>query len=149
MNWISLILQIVTLRKSQQELHSLIESSKNMAERGKRAVVSMLVLAVAALFFFSGLLISVIDFGLQLDKGGSVSFSGLQVSGTILGGIGFLLLAVGLLLGRMSPAPVESIRKSSTQREDRIKDILEEFLAAFLTRMMAKGEEKPKEAKPD
>jgi hypothetical protein len=142
MNWISLIFQMVALRKSLSESHTLVESAKNMAEKGKRAVAAMLVIAFGGLFLFSGLLVAVIDLGLQIDKHEGFSLSGLQISGLILDGFGLSLVAASLLISRMGQTAAEPPRGKASPREERIKDILEEFLVSFLSRLVGKGSER-------
>lgn len=145
MNWISLLIQIFALRKTANESHALIDAAKAMAERGKRTFVSFLVLALSALFFFSALLVAIIDLGLQIDKNGFLSYSGLMISATILSVIGLLLVMLSLLVARMEPVTVERVQPRSSAREDRIKDLLEGFLVSFLNRLGSKGNERPKQ----
>ncbi|MGZ3704827.1 MAG: hypothetical protein ACXWP1_02360, partial [Bdellovibrionota bacterium] len=94
MNWISLLLQLLTLRKSIYESRSMMDHARDFAERGKRTLAAFLAAMLAALFFFSGLLVAVIELGLEIDRGNGLQYSGLMVSATILIGIGMLLLLV-------------------------------------------------------
>jgi len=148
MNWIALILQMFSFRKSLHDSQALIEAAHNMAERGKRYLASFLILTVAMLFLFSGFLLAIINLGLQLDRDGVVSFSGLMISSTILIGLGLLSAMASMMLGRpcnpSRPKPVDQ----ESPRENKIKDLLEEFLVTFLTRLMEKkahGTEPPKQ----
>jgi hypothetical protein len=125
------------LRKSLYEGQAIVESARNVAEKGKRAVVSFFFLSLAALFFFSGLIVAVLEVGLQIEGGMGMRYSGLMVSSTILFGLGLLLCAVGWILSRASSPPAAPQRQASS-REERIKDLLEEFLVSFLSRL-AKG----------
>lgn len=135
MTWISLLLQLLTLRRSMNEGQALLASAKSIAEASRRALVAALVLAVAALFFFSGLLVAVVELGLQIDRAGALSYSGLMVSATILNGVGLLLVFASWLLGR-EPTPPPAPPPSAG--ENRVKDLLEEFAVGFLTELIAK-----------
>ena len=147
MNWITLLLQLFALRKTAQESSNLVNAAKNIAERGKRTAISFSVLGLAFLLFYSALMVAVIDIGLQLDRAGSVSYSGLMISATILFVLGLVLLATGLFVGRVAHAPAERAPPRTGEREDRIKDLLETFLVNFLSRMVSKGN--PGEPKRD
>ncbi|MGZ3652408.1 MAG: hypothetical protein ACXVCI_08185 [Bdellovibrionota bacterium] len=133
MNWISLLLQLLTLRKSIYESRSMMDHARDFAERGKRTLAAFLAAMLAALFFFSGLLVAVIELGLEIDRGNGLQYSGLMVSATILIGIGMLLLLVGYFLGRQASAPH---REEPSPRAERVKDILEEFLVSFLSQLV-------------
>lgn len=145
MNWISLILQLLALRRGMHESASMAETAKLYAERGKRAVAAALVGAVAALFFFSGILVAVLEAGLQIDRGGGLAYSGLMVSATILAGLGLLLVGAAWLIGHREPAPPPPPPPSP--RGERIKDLLEDFLAGFLQNL-AQQRTKAKEEGP-
>jgi hypothetical protein len=147
MNWISLVLQLITLRRSFEEAHSVTETARHYAERGKRALVSVLVMSIAALFWFSALLIAVIELGLQIDRGNGIFYSGLMVSATILVVLGLILMGMAYLVGRGESAPPPP-PPSASPRAERIKDLLEDFLASFL-RQLAKSGEKKSEQKPE
>jgi hypothetical protein len=149
MGWLSLVLQLLSLRKSMQESQSMIEHARHFAERGKRTLLSIVAYALAGLFFFSGLLVAVIDMGLKLEKSGQVAYSGLMISATVLVAIGLLSVGGGILLGR-SKAPEEPVHEPSA-RADRIKDLLEDFLVGFLTNLSlpkAEGKRKKSEERP-
>lgn len=144
MNWVSLILQLFTLRRSLAESHSMVESAKQFAERGKRTVTAMLITAVAALFFFASLLVAVLEIGFQIDRGEGIYYSGLMVSATILFAICAALLLAAYLVGRGVPAPTLPPPESMNPRTERIKDLLEEFLASFLRSLTKPGEKSEK-----
>lgn len=137
MNWISLLLQLLALRKTAHHSSAMLDAAKNMAERGKRTFVSVMVLVMSGLFFFSALLVAVIDLGLQIDRDGALSYSGLMISATILLVIGLLLVVVSMLVNRASAPPPPPPPRSS-EREEKIKELLENFLIGFLTKMTAK-----------
>lgn len=135
MKWISLLLQLLSLRKHVVDSQAILESTQAIAARGKRYAASFLLLCLAALFLFSGFLLAVIELGLQIDRG-AYGYSGLMVSSTLLLG---LCLAFGVgsyVLGRAESAPPPP--PPGSDRAERIKDLLEEFAVSFLKNLMAK-----------
>jgi hypothetical protein len=146
MNWISLLLQVMTLRRSLNESRSMVDSARDFADRGKRTVTSVLLMLLGALFLFSSLLIAVIELGLEIDRG-AISYSGLMVSATILLVIaGFFVLA-GWLVGRVPPAPAAP--PPSSPRAERLKDVLEEFLVGFVTNLSKPGQKSDQQPRQD
>lgn len=143
MNWISLILQLFALRRSLHDSQSMVEAARQYAERGKRAVAATLVAGLAGLFLFSGILVAVIEAGLEIDRGGGIRYSGLMVSATILAGIGLVILLWAWQLGRSSPPPPPPPRAPESPRTERIKDLLEEFAVSFLQQLLKPSDRKP------
>lgn len=136
MNWISLLLQLMTLRKGIHESRSMVDAAREYAERGKRTLTAFLFGFLAALFFFAGLCVAVIDLGLQIDRDAGVHYSGLMVSATIFVFIGLLHLLVAWLLARTNVAPAAAAhRDPENPRAERVKDVLEEFLVRFISQL--------------
>jgi hypothetical protein len=133
-----MILQVLSLRKSMHESHALIEAAHAMAERAKRFLISFLGVFFAAIFLFSGFLVAVIELGLQIDRDGHISFSGLMISATILFAFGFVLTLFSLLLAVAHPPPPKKPVEREPSREDKIKELIEEFLVVFLTQLATK-----------
>jgi len=141
MNWISLLLQLMTLRKGIHESRSMVEAARDYAERGKRTVTSFLFGFLAVLFFFSGLLVAVIDLGLQIDRDAGIHYSGLMISATIFVFFGLLNLLIAWLLANtnassLAPPP----REPENLRAERLKNVLEEFLVRFLSQLGKRSE---------
>lgn len=141
MKWITLILQLVSLRKTMLESQTLIEAGQQMAARGKRYAASFLLLGLSALFLFSGILLAIIDLGLQIDRAEGVGYSGLMVSSTILLAISVLFALFSYLLGKseIPPPPPPPVN----DRAERIKDLLEEFAVSFLSGLTKKKDSNP------
>jgi hypothetical protein len=140
MNWVSLLLQLLALRRGVHESHSMLETARLYAEKGKRAAAALVVALLAALFFFASLVVAVLEIGLQIDRHNGLAYSGLMVSATIFAGLGLALLLGAWLVGQpASPPPPPP----PNPRAERIKDLLEEFLVNFL-----QGLSKPKGEAP-
>lgn len=93
MNWVSLLLQLVSFRKSIIESRVMIENAKAAAERGKRAALFGTSCLLAAVFFLAGVITAILELGLQVDRGEFFRFSGLLGSATA-----FLVLAALVVL---------------------------------------------------
>jgi hypothetical protein len=135
MSWISLLLQLLTLRKGISESRSMVDAAREYAVRGKRTVTAFLFAFLAALFFFAGLCVAVIEVGLQIDIGTGVRFSGLMVSASIFVGIGLVNVAVAWGLSRTAATTPAPLRDSENPRAERVKDALEEFLVRFVSQL--------------
>jgi hypothetical protein len=142
MNWISLLLQVLTLRRSLNESRSMVDSARDFADRGKRTLASVLLMMMGALFLFSSLLIAVVELGLEIDRG-VIQYSGLMISATILLVISGGFFAAGWLVGRSQPA-AKNPPPSSSPRAERMKDVLEEFLVGFVSNLSKPGD-KPRQ----
>lgn len=141
MHWLTLLLQLINLRKSFHQTNAAIETAKQVAEKGKRAFLFAMALAMSTLFFFSGLLVAVIELGLQLERK-DVHFSGLMISSSVLVAIGLLILGIGAWLSRAAAKPAEPLPPPRSPGEDRIKELLEVFLVSFLSKIAAPGQRK-------
>lgn len=141
MKWLTLFLQIMALRKGWAQTNALIDAAHSVAEKSKRAMIGVLGLAIACLFFFAAIMVAVIDLGLQIDSGNGVGYHGLMISATILVFIGIFVVAISYLLQRGSARieePVEAPRPSHNDREERIKELLEGFVVSFLSNLADK-----------
>jgi hypothetical protein len=147
MSWLSLLLQLLALRKGLHESRSMAETARYYAEKGKRTLAAFLAAAIAALFFFAALLVAVIELGLQIDRGSSLYYSGLMGSATILAGFGLLLAGVAYGLGRSVPA-ASPVPSAGSPRAERIKDLLEEFLVSFLSQLAKPREPRGRDPGP-
>jgi hypothetical protein len=127
MKWITLLLQLFSLRKNFLDSQAMVEGAQVMARRGKRYAISFAALFLAGLFLFSGFLLAVIELGLQIDRG-QMSYSGLMISSTLLLAISAFFAIVSFGLSRSPPPP-------PPPPPSPVKELLEEFLLSFLSRM--------------
>ena len=134
MQWFSLFLRLFMARKAFQQTESLQETAAALAEKGKRYILAAMLLAFAGLFFFSALMVAVINLGLQLEHDGALSYSGLMISASVFAGIACALALIGALLWnrKKAEAPVEV---KSSPAEGKVKELLEEFLVSFLSQL--------------
>ena len=132
MKWVTLFLQLLSLRKNFLDSQAVIDSAQSMAARGKRFAVSFVALAIAGLFLFSGFLLAVIELGLQIERS-RYGYSGLMVSSTLLVATSALFALVSFLLSRSYVPPQPPPPPPSP-----LKNLLEEFLVSFLSQLKAR-----------
>jgi|GEM_PF-4648976 len=129
MKWVTLFLQLLSLRKNFLDSQAVIDSAHAMAARGKRYAVSFAALALAGLFLFTSFVLAVIELGLQIDRG-ELAYSGLMVSATILFAISALFAFGSFLLSRSYVPP-----PPPPPPPNPLKDLVEEFLVSFLSQL--------------
>lgn len=99
MNWLSLGLQLISMRRNFIQSREVIENARaaaeKAAEKGKRAAVFGGFCAVAAIFFVTGIIVLIIELGLQADRGEFLRFSGLVGSSLAFFVLSVLLVMVG------------------------------------------------------
>jgi len=136
MRWITLLLQLVSFRSSLLESKVMIENAKAAAEKGKRAAMFSGVFLLAVVYFLVGSILTVVELGLQADRGEFIRLSGL------LGASLFLILVSALIVGaavfffggvKSAPPPLRA--------EPDLKAALEGVLVTFLSQMASKLKE--------
>jgi hypothetical protein len=135
MKWLTLVLQLLSLKRSFADSASLAERAGELAARGRLFAVSFLMLALCALFLFSGILLALVELGLQIDRG-EIAYSGLMISSTILLAFSFVFGLVSFLLGRSGASAPKP--PPPDPRAERIKILLEELVVSFLTKLNSK-----------
>lgn len=133
MHWISLLFQFINLRKNLDESKAILEAAKAIAEKAKRYLITFVGLIFAVFFLITSLVLAIIEIGLQIDSQSFLHFSGLMISSTILAGIGICVLLISLLLGQATNAVLP--QEKHHPKEDQIKELLEEFIITFLTKL--------------
>lgn len=83
-------------------------------EAGKRMAQALTLWLLAALLFFSGFVIFIIEFGLQFDKGVALSFTGLILSSLILLTSSFLTILISVFVLKESDSSAETGYNSNT-----------------------------------
>ncbi|HRO68473.1 MAG TPA: hypothetical protein PL182_12960 [Pseudobdellovibrionaceae bacterium] len=130
MNLVGLLLQAFFDHQARTQADRFREAGLRAADKGRRVATTAAFYAVSGAFFFSGLLIAVIDLGLQIDRGDGVTFSGLMISATILILIGFLCVFIGWIAGR-DPQPVQAAPQEPP-RSSELRNLVEELAVVFL-----------------
>lgn len=138
--------------QAREQGDRLREAGMRAAEKGRRMALAGVFFALAGAFFFAGVLVALIDLGLQIDRGMGVGYSGLMISATLISAFGLLCVFAGWLCGREpeveraarlappSPPPVSELRQL-------LEQIAVMFLKEFMEKHQARretGEEKPK-----
>lgn len=130
MNLVGLLLQAFFDHQARSQADRLREAGLKAAEKGRRVAITAVFYALSGAFFFSGLLVAVIDLGLQIDREDGVTFSGLMISATILIVIGLLSVLVGWIGGR-DPRPVQA-PPQEPPRSSELRNLVEELAVVFL-----------------
>jgi hypothetical protein len=134
MRWITLLLQLVSFRSSLLESKAMIENAKAAAEKGKRAAMFSGVFLLAVVYFLVGSILTVVELGLQADRGEFIRLSGL------LGASLFLILVSALIVGAavFFFGGVKSAPPPPPRAEPDLKAALEGVLVTFLSQMAGK-----------
>jgi uncharacterized membrane protein required for colicin V production len=141
------------LQKAKKESEAVIEAARRMAAKGKKLTIFAFASLISLFFVLSGIVLWIVDIGLQIDRGMGMHFSGLMISSCILIGLGLLILAFSSLLLKNSKLILEEdvVEEKPVGRSEQIKDVLEEFLIVFFTQLTqntaSKAEKKPKQLK--
>lgn len=137
MNLLTLILQFVFEQETRKQAERLREAGLRAAETGRRVAISVVFYAAAGIFFFAGLLVGVIELGLQIDRQLGIAFSGLMVSTSLLILIGLLCVLAGWLVGRIGKPPMEQPQAAPAGRRSELRDALEEVAVMFIREFQA------------
>ncbi|MBX3040402.1 MAG: hypothetical protein KF789_06805 [Bdellovibrionaceae bacterium] len=131
MNLVGLLIQAFFDHQARTQAERFREAGLRAAEKGRRFAIAAVFYALSGAFFFSGLLIALIDLGLQIDRGDGVGFSGLMLSTTLLIVIGLLSVLIGWLCGR-DPQPVQAPASEPPCSSSELKNLVEELAVVFL-----------------
>ena len=143
MQWISLLLQFVNLRRNLDESKAIIEAAQAMAAKGKRYLVSLVGILFALFFLLAGFMLAIIELGMQWEASTFFHFSGLLISSTVFLGIGLIFFTISSFIALTFEAPLPPPTKIAPP-EDRVKVLLEEFLLTFLTQLSTPEKERGK-----
>lgn len=131
MQLLSLLFQGFFDHQARAQADRLRDAGLKAAEKGRRMAIGILFFSLAGAFGFSALLIGMIDWGLQIDKGDGITYSGLMISATVLGAIAFLAGFTGWFLSR-DPQP-RVVHQPPPRREGRdLADLAEEVAVLLL-----------------
>lgn len=130
MNILVLLLQAFFDQQARNQTDRLREAGVRAAEKGRRVATAGVFILLAVAFFFSALLIGLIDLGLQIDRGNGIAYSGLMVSTTILIILALVAIFAGWLVSR-EPAVVEAPPRRPAPTDD-LRQALEEIAVMFL-----------------
>lgn len=140
MNALILLAQAFFNHQTQTQTEQLKQAGHRAAEMGRRMAIAAVFFAVAGAFFFAGLLISVIDLGLQIDRGHGVVFSGLMISSVIVFAIGLFSVFAGWLCSRnpKAVAPPVPVTPPASELRTMLEAIAVGLLKEFLEAQKAK-----------
>ncbi len=135
MKWVSLILQLASLRTSFLESSAMMESAKAAAEKGKRAAVFSGFVFFAVVYFLAGSIVLIVELGSQWDREGRLFFSGVVFSSFFCFFLAACFVGVGALVTAketLAPEP---------ERPSELKVALEEVAVGFLKQLSKKMKE--------
>lgn len=113
----------------------------NFKERGKDYAIAFVTFFLAALFIFAGLVLFIVELGLQIDKGLFFSFSGLMISSSLLIGTSVFFICLSLFVLREPKEKQE--QKPNEQPADELKKEVYNIALMFL-REFKENHSKPK-----
>lgn len=147
MSPIATLIQFFFDFQARQQAERLRIAGLKAAEKGRRMAMAGAFFTVAGAFTFSGLLLAIIDLGLQIDRGNGVGYSGLMFSATIMIFIALVGGFVGWFVGRepagaAAAAANEAMGVSAdgtpARPRNELRDILEELATMFLRDFLEK-----------
>lgn len=131
MNILMLLLQAFFDQQARNHADRLRDAGLRAAEKGRRVATAGVFVLLAVGFFFSALLIGLIDLGLQIDRGNGVSYSGLMISTTILVILALVSLFVSWIVSREPSVAAEPPPRRAAPSDD-LRQALEEVAVMFI-----------------
>lgn len=133
MRFIFVALQLMLFKKSMDKTQSSIHQLENVFIHLKKLMLFFIGIFCSALFAIFSLIVAVVDIGLQLDKSGGISMSGLMWSSLIFAGISvFFALVSASYLSLKRKKERASIQQDSSVPSVEWVDIANKLLQAFL-----------------
>jgi hypothetical protein len=135
MKWVTLLLQLASLRTSFLESSAMMESARAAAEKGKRAAVFSGFVFFAMVYFLTGSIVLIIELGSQWDRAGRLFFSGIVFASFFCFFLAASLVGIGALVTakeRLAPEP---------EKASDLKVALEEVAVGFLKQLAKKMKE--------
>lgn len=132
MSSLTLLLQFFFDQRARRHVDRFREASIKAVEKGRRLAIAGAFFTLAGAFFFSGLLLGLIDLGLQIDRQNGVSYSGLMISATILTVIGLACVLIGWICGRDVPAITMAAAPPPPLVRNDLRDALENLAVMFI-----------------
>lgn len=148
MNQLMLLAQAFLNHQSQQQGENLKQAGLRAAEVGRRLALAGVFFAISGLFIFSAILVAVIEMGRQLEREGSVTFTGLMISATTLIGFAVASAVVGWIIGRDEKAVPQSLPTTTeSDSKTELRSLLEAVAVSLLREFMASRERAASENK--
>jgi hypothetical protein len=138
MKWITLLVQLLSLRSRFFESSAMMENAMAAAERGKKAAVFSGFILLALVYFLVGSILCVVELGLQFDREGSFSITGLLVASF------FFLFLAGIIVGIGALVTSNTHVQPPKETHSDLKVALEEVAVSFLKQLSGKLKEEKK-----
>lgn len=138
---ISVVLQMLLLKKSFSKVASPFEYIERTGEKARGYFLFTLGCLVATLFLVISFVVAVIEVGLQIEKHGSLSFSGLMISASIFLGISIFLYVVSsivLVIQKQKMLDRQRQHEQETASKSHITPLIEEILKQVLMNLSEK-----------
>lgn len=127
-----LLVQAFFNHQTQVQTQNLREAGLRAAEKGRRFAVAGAFMLTAGVFLFSGLIMALIEMGLQIDRGQGVGYSGLMISATILAGMGLFCIFLGWVLSREAEAATPAHSEPATAARSELRESLESIAVLLI-----------------
>lgn len=132
LNVILSLVQMYLEKDKKSSADQIREEIMKITDKGKSIAIASILWLLAALFIFSGLVLFVIEIGLQIDKGIYFVFSGLVVSSLILAFISLTCVLVSLFVLKETPVKKPEPDPVPADPMDQLKHLAYDMALMFL-----------------
>lgn len=133
--FISVILQIILLKKSFSKTASPLDYIENKVEKARGYFLFSIGCTIGLLFLLIAMVVAIIAIGLQIEQHGTLSFSGLMISASLFLAIAvFVLIVSSILLVIQKQKMLERIRVKEKEQSSgsHFMPLVEEILKQIL-----------------
>lgn len=141
--WISILMQIYIWQRSLSKSNEIIDFAQRKLAYIKGFALAGIGFLASAFFFVTGLVTAIIQVGLQMERDGHVSFSGLMISSVIFFGIALFLALASFIPLVLANKEIPAKPEPQPFQVESLFPILEEFLRQVVQNL-SKPEEKAK-----
>lgn len=141
--WIAFGLQILALKKTFSKSNSAIEFVERSVDSARSYFVFTIGCVVASTFLLIAVVVAIIGAGLQIEKSGFISFTGLMISAALFLAISiffYVISTIALVIQRQKRLERQRDTERERASETGMAPLLEEILKQILTNLA-----KPKE----
>ena len=133
MNILLTLIQVYFEKDAKSSSDQIRDVAFKFADKGKDVALAAALWFLAALFVFSGLVLFVVEIGLQIDKEQFFNFSGLVISSFVLISISIFCVLISLFVLRETEVkqPEPKSVKPSDELKQAVYDIALMFLREF------------------
>jgi hypothetical protein len=145
---ISFVFQMILLKKSFSKTAAPFEHLERAAIKARGYFLFTIGCAISLVFLTLSLVVAIISVGLQIEKNGGISFSGLMISAAIFLAVSiFLFMISSILLVLQKQKMFDRLQSQVIEQAtgSTITPLVEEILKQFLKNLTDKKAQKKKE----